>query len=390
MATTYDKNTDFANQETYLKNLLGSSNKGEASWANSELSNLYSAADKIAKDTAAGVGAGSVGVDASYLFGNGTGYSPSAGSGAGAANGGSVATYSPSSADLINSAYKSSLNAQERQLKSALEEALADMEVQKKSVSDYYKGARSDTYADQMVANKNSNEAMLAQGINSGAIAQASLSSNNALQGNLGQLNANEASALGEIAANKAKLQNAYQDDVTALQSSLEADKLNALLNDYYNQQDYGYQKSRDAVADQQYADSLAYQNKQDKEEWAWNMWQKLGYATQEIANTLGIPKGMPFSTVSTASKAQRKTVNSGNSGDYGDDDPNNPFALDDAQGGSGSSAIGNLSALESFILTAPSVKRKGEILSDAYANGYIDDAQLISLAKKYGVTISQ
>ena len=199
---------------------------------------------------------------------------------------------SGSSKGLINSIYENSLNAQEIQLKNALDEILDQLDTQK-----------DETYANQIVANKNSNEIMANQGINSGAIAQAALSSNNALQGNLGTIDQEETRAWKD-----------YEADLASLRASLEAERLSALLNDYYNQQDYDYQVSRDAVSDQQYADSLAYQQerdaasdeqyaddsldyqkKQDKEAWAWAMWEKIGYATQEVADILGIYKGMPF-----------------------------------------------------------------------------------------------
>ena len=207
--------------------------------------------------------------------------------------------YGGSPNSLIDSAYRNSLTAQERQLKSALDEALSNYERQATETQRAYGDARSDAYSGQMVANRNTNEAMLAQGINSGAIAQAALSSGNALQRNLGGLSQEEASMLSDIERRKGLAQSGYQDDLVSLRASLEADKMNALLNDYYNQQSFNYQAQRDSVADSRYQDETAYgreyQATQDKKDWAYNMWQLLGYATQEIADTLNVAKGTPF-----------------------------------------------------------------------------------------------
>ncbi len=209
MAYDPEKGIDLANESEYYKKILanetGAYNEGQQKWANEQYNSLI-----------------------------GTGYGPGEWIGDNDNNpltggddddddndGGGKSKSGSSAKSYINKIYNNLYTAQERQLKRALEEALEDLEID-------YKRQQSDTYAGQMVANLNSNEAMLNQGINSGAVAQAALSSNNALQGNLGQLSQNEAYTRGQ-------LQKDYQANLASLRASLEAQRLNALLEDYYN-----------------------------------------------------------------------------------------------------------------------------------------------------------
>ena len=212
---------------------------------------------------------------------------------------------SNSADDYIDSLYDNKLTAQERQLKMALEDAL-----------DEYDKQESSTYSNQILANKYSNEAMLAQGINSGAIGQAALSSNNALQGNLGVINEGRANANED-----------YQNNLLTLQESIEAEKIGALLNDYYNQQQMDYQTSRDTVSDSQYADSLALQQDQfglQEQQYNTNLTQnqqeqalqllQLGISNEQIAGWLGLSESDIKSYADYVKTAQTQSLYSGSS----------------------------------------------------------------------------
>jgi len=261
----------------------------------------YEEALKQASDQGAGVGITSDQIDPNYVKalqdGSAAAYSqgaiqsgqqaakPSSGSGSGGSPGGGN-----SAEGLIDSMYSNRLTAQERQLKMALEDSLNQLEKQKNT-----------SYANQTLANKYSNEAMLAQGLNSGAIGQAALSSNTALQGSLGAIDTAKTNANSD-----------YQNNLLALQDSLQAEKMNALLSDYYNSRDFNYQTSRDKVSDNQFAQQFGLQQQQLESNLSQNQQNQaiqllgMGLTSGQAASLLGVPQDQIDNYVNTINKGMQ------------------------------------------------------------------------------------
>lgn len=116
--------------------------------------------------------------------------------------------------------------------------ALSNLGAEKSAIQPKYYDARNQAAAGSQQQARNFAEFMAARGgTSSGANAQAELSRGMTLQGNLGSLGRQEAADYSDIERRTSDLQNAYQSDIAAATAGMEADRMQASLTDYYNQQ---------------------------------------------------------------------------------------------------------------------------------------------------------
>lgn len=112
--------------------------------------------------------------------------------------------------------------------------ALSNLNSEKGSIQPKYYDARNQVAAGSQQAARNFAEFMAARGgTSSGTNAQAELTRNMGLQGNLGALGRQETQAYTDIARRTSDLQNAYESDVAGARAGIEADRMSALLNQY-------------------------------------------------------------------------------------------------------------------------------------------------------------
>lgn len=118
--------------------------------------------------------------------------------------------------------------------------ALSNLSSEKSAIQPKYYDQRNQVAAGAQQQARNFAEYMAARGgTSSGANAQAELSRNMTTQGNLGTLGRQEAQAYTDIERRTSDLNNAYESDVAGATAGIEADKMQAMLNDYYANRDY-------------------------------------------------------------------------------------------------------------------------------------------------------
>lgn len=123
-------------------------------------------------------------------------------------------------------------------LAKARDASLSNLGAEKATIQPKFYDAKNQTAAGSQQQARNFAEFMAARGgTNSGSNAQAELTRGMTLQGNLGALGQQEAQAYSDIARRTSDLQNAYQSDVASANAGIEADSMQSMLNDYYQQQ---------------------------------------------------------------------------------------------------------------------------------------------------------
>ncbi len=159
----YNAKTNFKNQESYLKNLQQKGNIGEKKWANKELKSLCEAADKVARESAYSVNAGTAqGVDSAYLFGRSSGYG-SAGV-VNPANNGAEAYYKNYNA--YRDYYEQAQEAKAQ--KKAAANAVNSIQSQMPSLNSYYDKLQKLNLAKQRQEEKNLPQKLAAAGLTGG------------------------------------------------------------------------------------------------------------------------------------------------------------------------------------------------------------------------------
>ena len=185
--------------------------------------------------------------------------------------------------EYIEAMNKAQQEAALSQLKAAYDKNVAAMDRAEADIAPKYQDARNQTAGSSELAKRQFAEYAAAQGLNSGAGAQAELARQNTLQGNLNQLNRGEADALADLALQRSQAESDYNNAIAkaqadgdyALASQLYQEKvrLDEALREMQIQQaqlDYqswqsAYQLYRDQIADSRYADQLAYDRYRDQ-----------------------------------------------------------------------------------------------------------------------------
>ncbi len=156
--------------------------------------------------------------------------------------------------DYINQLNDLRKNAALGALQKSHDAALSNMGVEKSAIQPKYYDQRNQVAAGAQQQARNFAEYMANRGgTSSGANAQATLSNNMNTQSNLGTLGRQEAQAFTDIERRTSDLNNAYQSDIATTTANAEADKMSALLEDYYKAQQRG-----DTLAQNQIQNAMA------------------------------------------------------------------------------------------------------------------------------------
>lgn len=162
-------------------------------------------------------------------------------------------------------------------LKKSRNNALSNIKAEKATIAPAFYNKRNETATGSQLQAKNFAEFMANRGgTNSGTNAQAEISRNVALQGNIGALNQQEAQAFSDIARRETDVKNAYENDVISAQAGIEAQAMQQLisaqqrayensLNQYNVDRNFNYQSGRDTVLDNRYNQQFNYQTGRDK-----------------------------------------------------------------------------------------------------------------------------
>jgi hypothetical protein len=143
-----------------------------------------------------------------------------------------------SAQDYINRLNAAKLQANMAALGKSRDAALSNLGQEQAGIQPKYYDAKNQVAAGAQQQARNFAEFMAQRGgTSAGSNAQATISDNMTTQNNLGSLGRQEAAAYTDIGRRTTDVQNAYQSDVASATAGGEADKMNALLNDYYQQQ---------------------------------------------------------------------------------------------------------------------------------------------------------
>lgn len=151
--------------------------------------------------------------------------------------------------------------------------ALSNLGQERAGIQPKYQDARNQVASGGQQAARNFAEFMAQRGgASSGANAQASLMQGMATQGEIGSLGRQEAQAYSDIGRRTSDVGNAFESDAASAIAGGEADKMSALLQDFYNNQklelqldQLNYGRQRDSKLDAINADNTAYNRDQDK-----------------------------------------------------------------------------------------------------------------------------
>ena len=185
--------------------------------------------------------------------------------------------------EYIEAMNKAQQEAALSQLKAAYDKNVAALDRAQADIAPQYQQARNQTAGSSELSRRQFAEYAAAQGLNSGAGAQAELARQNTLQGNLNDLNRGEADALADLALQRSQAESDYNNAIAqaradgdyTLASQLYQEKVRVdeALREMQLQQaqlDYqswqsAYQLYRDQVSDSRYADQLAYDRGRDQ-----------------------------------------------------------------------------------------------------------------------------
>lgn len=145
-------------------------------------------------------------------------------------------SFSDYSNPYITEIYNQKKQAAADALTSAYQQNMANYDAQEQQTAQNYDNQRNQTQAQYEQALRNFDEYSGANGLNSGAKAQARLAYGNQNQAGLSNLSAAESAALQQIARDRAGAQSQYQADLAANESAYDTDLYNALYGAWQDQ----------------------------------------------------------------------------------------------------------------------------------------------------------
>lgn len=145
-------------------------------------------------------------------------------------------SFSDYSNPYITEIYNQKKQAAADALTSAYQQNMANYDAQEQQTAQNYDNQRNQTQAQYEKALRNFDEYSGANGLNSGAKAQARLAYGNQNQAGLSNLSAAESAALQQIARDRAGAQSQYQADLAANESAYDTDLYNALYGAWQDQ----------------------------------------------------------------------------------------------------------------------------------------------------------
>jgi hypothetical protein len=154
--------------------------------------------------------------------------------------------------------------------------ALSSLNAEQAKITPAYYDKRNQTSTASQMQAKNFAEYMANRGLtNSGTSAQAELTRNNTLQGNIGSLNRQELEANQDIERRRTDINNTYASDLASAQAGIESNAMDRLisaqqqayqnaLSQYNTDRTFNYNIGRDAVSDNRYNQQFDYQKSRD------------------------------------------------------------------------------------------------------------------------------
>ena len=156
------------------------------------------------------------------------------------------------------------------QLEAAYDKNVSALDRAEQEISPGYRSARNQAAANSALSGRNFAEYASAAGLNSGAMGQAELARNVALQNSLNDLNTQEASSLADLELHRSQAKTDYNAAVAQAKASGDYELAAALYEEAVRQSESAlqqqmldYQKERDAVADQQWQNQFDYKKEQ-------------------------------------------------------------------------------------------------------------------------------
>lgn len=217
---------------------------------------------------------GGYGYTQSPTAGQATGRSYSSGGGSGAAASPGEAAVTDLTQYLKDS-YAQQIASELAALKSSYEQSTAALKAQEEDIRTAYNQARNTTAAQNDLERMRMNEYGAARGLNTGASGQLALSQSAAYQRDIASLTGQEKQSLADNALALAQLKSQYEAAVNQASAQGNAQLSNALYNEYIRQANAGmqlqqlaqnqanwqaqfdYQKTQDALAQQNYLNEL-------------------------------------------------------------------------------------------------------------------------------------
>ena len=145
-------------------------------------------------------------------------------------------SFSDYSNPYITELYNQKKQAAADALTSAYQQNMATYDAKAQETTQNYANQRNQTQAQYEKALKNFGEYSNASGLNSGAQAQARIAYGNQNQSGLANLSAGEASALQDIARDRAGVESQYRSDLAANEAAYDTDLYNALYGAWQDQ----------------------------------------------------------------------------------------------------------------------------------------------------------
>jgi polyhydroxyalkanoate synthesis regulator phasin len=155
-----------------------------------------------------------------------------------------VVEQGPSIQDLINQMNESIRQSRIAALAKARDAALQNLAEQESAIKPRYYDARNQAAAQSDVGALNFAQYMAGRGIKGAAAGMPEIYRNAALQGNIGALNRQEQAEYDWIARNRAGIQNAYEQDVAAANADIDAQGLQAFINQMNADRAFGLQEA--------------------------------------------------------------------------------------------------------------------------------------------------
>lgn len=172
-------------------------------------------------------------IDLGFLDGGGpTGGNGSGGSYSSGTNGKKFEVTLPwasNQSEYINQMYDNKSNAAQQGLKGAYDSNMLTLEQQQRTIEPTYQQTANQAAANAAIQNQNLNNALAANGTNTGAGSQARLAQNMNLQSNLNNINMQKAQALTDIENTRAKTQMEYQNAIQKAIADNDVERAQAL-----------------------------------------------------------------------------------------------------------------------------------------------------------------
>lgn len=163
----------------------------------------------------------------------------------------------------LNDMYNQQKESQLGQLRASRDKAIGEINQQKANVAPQYQTMRNQTDATNLQNVQRLREVMANAGLtSSGENVTANVAMNNQRVNSLNQLNLQEQQAVNDYDRRIADLNNPAEEN--ALIAAIEAERSRAMYDAYNLSQETGYNRYRDGVEDQRYNDQFSYQKERD------------------------------------------------------------------------------------------------------------------------------